>query len=47
MAGGMLERDGLAVLLSYVVFVAGVVYFVVIGDATKEAMQALWRWLTQ
>jgi hypothetical protein len=47
MAGGMLERDGLAVLLSYVVFVAGVIYFVVIGDATKEAMQALWRWLTQ
>ncbi len=45
MAGGMLERDGVAILLAYVAFAAGVVYFIVIGDATKEAIQALWRWL--
>jgi hypothetical protein len=45
MAGGMLERDGLAVLLSYVVFAAGVLYFVVIGDATRQAIEALWRWM--
>ncbi len=46
MAGGMLERDGVAVLLSYVVFVAGVVYFVVIGDATRQGIEALWRWMS-
>lgn len=47
MAGGLLERDGVAILISYVVFVAGVAYFVFIGDASKNALQALWRWATQ
>lgn len=45
MAGGMLERDGVAVILSYLVFAAGVVYFVVIGDATRRAVEAIWHWL--
>mgnify|MGYP002633502104 CR=1 FL=1 len=47
MAGGLLERDGVAILLSYVVFAGGVFYFVLIGEATNEAVQALWLWLAR
>jgi hypothetical protein len=43
-AGGLLERDGLAILMGYLVAVAGILYFVFVGDATKDALQALWRW---
>jgi hypothetical protein len=44
-AGGLLERDGVAIVLGYFVFAAGAVYFVLVGDATKDALQALWRWI--
>lgn len=44
-AGGLLERDGLAVLLGYVVFAAGVLYFIFIGEAATQLVQALWDWL--
>jgi hypothetical protein len=44
-AGGLLERDGIAVLLGYVVFVAGVLYFIFLGEAAKELLQALIAWL--
>jgi len=47
MAGGLLERDGLAVLLSYVVFAGSVVYFFLLGDAATHAAQALWRWFVE
>jgi len=43
-AGGLLERDGLAVLLGYIVFAASVAYFVFIGDATWQGIEALWHW---
>lgn len=45
LAGGLLERDGLAVLLGYVVFVAGVLYFIFLGEAATQLVQALWDWL--
>jgi hypothetical protein len=47
MAGGLLERDGVAVMLSYVVFGAGVFYFVLLGEGASEGVQALWRWIGQ
>jgi hypothetical protein len=45
MAGGLLERDGAFVCASYVVFAAGVLYFVFLGGAAEQALAALWRWL--
>ncbi len=45
LAGGLLERDGVAVLLGYVVFAAGVLYFVFLGDAATQLVQAAWEWL--
>jgi len=44
LAAGLLERDGLAVLLGYVVFIAGVVYFVFLGEATAQLLRALVEW---
>ena len=44
-AGGLLERDGLAVLLGYIVFAASGAYFVFIGDATWQGIEALWHWI--
>lgn len=44
-AGGLLERDGRAILLGYLVFVAGVLYFVFLGEATAQLVHALWDWL--
>jgi hypothetical protein len=45
LAGGLLERDGLAIVLGYVVFVLGVLYFVFLGEAAGRLMQALLQWL--
>jgi hypothetical protein len=45
MAAGLLERDGLFILSAYVVFAAGVLYFVFLGEAAAQLVQALWRWL--
>lgn len=46
-AGGLLERDGVAILLGYVVFVAGVLYFIFLGEAATQLVQALWTWLSR
>jgi hypothetical protein len=45
LAGGLLERDGVAVLLGYVVFVAGVFYFIFLGGAAAQGVTALRQWL--
>ena len=45
LAGGLLERDGVAILLGYLVFVAGVFYFIFLGGAAAQAVTALRQWL--
>jgi len=45
MAGGLLERDGLFILLSYVVFALGVVYFFLLGEAAEKLVRALANWM--
>lgn len=45
LAGGLLERDGVAILLGYVVFALGVLYFVFLGEAAGQLVQALLQWL--
>jgi len=45
LAGGLLERDGVAVLLGYVVFAAGVLYFIFLGGAAAQGVTALRQWL--
>lgn len=44
-AAGLLERDGLFILAGYVVFVAGVFYFVFLGEATAHLLRELMQWL--
>ncbi len=45
LAGGMLERDGGFILAGYVVFAAGVLYFVFLGEAAAQGVEALRHWL--
>jgi hypothetical protein len=45
MAGGLMERDGVFVLASYVMFIAGTLYFVLLGEATRQLLEALKHWL--
>jgi hypothetical protein len=45
LAAGMLERDGLFILLGYVVCVLGVLYFLLLGHATGQVIRALRHWL--
>ena len=45
LAGGLLERDGVFILGGYVVFVLGVLYFVFLGEAATQLVQALIHWL--
>ena len=45
LAGGLLERDGIAIVLGYVVAAAGVLYFVFLGGAAAELVEALVAWL--
>jgi hypothetical protein len=45
LAGGLLERDGIFILAGYVVFVLGVLYFVFLGEAATQLVQALVQWL--
>ena len=47
LAAGLLERDGVFILAGYVVFAAGVLYFVFLGEATAHLVQALVQWLKQ
>jgi len=44
-AAGLLERDGVFVLAGYVVFAAGVLYFVFLGEAAVQLVQAAAEWL--
>lgn len=45
LAAGLLERDGFFILAGYVVFVLGVLYFVFLGEAAAQLVEALWRWM--
>lgn len=45
LAAGLLERDGLFILAGYGVFVLGVLYFVFLGEAATQFVEALWQWL--
>lgn len=44
-AGGLIERDGAAIAAGYVVFTAGVLYFIFLGGATHHLWDALTRWI--
>lgn len=44
-AAGLLERDGIFILAGYLVFVAGVFYFVFLGEATAHLLREMWEWL--
>jgi hypothetical protein len=44
-AAGLLERDGFFILSGYVVFAAGVLYFVFLGEATQRAVVWLKDWV--
>lgn len=44
-AAGLLERDGFFILAGYVVFAAGVLYFVFLGEAASALVQQLMQWL--
>ncbi len=44
-AAGLLERDGLFILSAYVAFALGVLYFVFLGEAATQLVQALLQWL--
>lgn len=44
-AAGLLERDGAFILAAYVIFAAGVLYFIFLGEAATQAVQALLQWL--
>ena len=45
LAAGLLERDGVFILAGYVVFVAGVLYFVFLGEATAHLLHEVTQWL--
>lgn len=45
LAAGLLERDGAFILAAYLVFAAGVVYFVLLGEATAQLVQSFAHWL--
>jgi len=45
LAAGLLERDGLFILGGYVVFAAGVFYFIFLGEATAALLHELVQWL--
>jgi hypothetical protein len=44
-AAGLLERDGLFILAAYVAFAAGVLYFVFLGEAATQLVQAVGEWV--
>lgn len=44
-AAGLLERDGLFILAAYVAFAAGVLYFVFLGEAATQLVQAAIEWV--
>ena len=44
LAAGLLERDGVFILAGYVVFVAGVLYFMFLGEATAHLLHEIVQW---
>ena len=46
LGAGMLERDGLFILLGYLVFVLWVFYFILLGEATQHLINAIARWIS-
>ena len=44
LAAGLLERDGVFILAGYVVFAAGVLYFVFLGEATALLLREIVQW---
>lgn len=44
-AAGMLERDGLFIVLGYLVFIMGTLYFLLLGEAAEQTVQAVINWL--
>jgi hypothetical protein len=47
LAAGLLERDGGFIIAAYVVFVAGVFYFIFLGGAAAHLLQELIHWIRQ
>jgi hypothetical protein len=45
LACGLLERDGLFIVLGYLAFAVGAAYFVLLGNIANEAFQHAWEWL--
>jgi hypothetical protein len=45
LAAGLLERDGLFIIAGYLVFVAGVFYFIFLGEAATRLVQTLFDWV--
>ena len=45
LACGLLERDGLFVLLGYVAFTLTILYFVLLGNVAQDAVEHGWAWL--
>ena len=45
-AGGLLERDGVAIALGYVVGASGVAFFYLLGEAAVKLVEFLKAWLT-
>ena len=44
-AAGLLERDGFFILAAYVIFAAGVLYFIFLGEAATALVQQFMQWL--
>lgn len=45
LACGLLERDGVFILIGYAVFMITAAFFVLIGSAATEVLAHLWQWL--
>src|SRR4051812_10891716 len=45
LAAGLLERDGLFILGGYLIFIAGVFYFIFLGEATATLLHELVQWI--
>lgn len=46
LSAGLLERDGAFILTGYFGFVLSVLFFIVMGVAGKEGVEAIFRWFT-
>ncbi len=47
MAGGLLERDGIFILAAHVLFAAGIAYFLFLGVAMQQFIEAFREWLAR